>query len=81
MVRRKFSPIFTLNTLESMIEYTLISKILEKICEMSTNPWECERDDSWLLLLHHLLEIRTWGKNGKKQKTKHMNGRLGDGRV
>jgi len=68
MVRRKFSPIFTLNTLESMIEYTLISKILEKICEMSTNPWECERDDNWLLLFHHLLELEHGGKMEKNNK-------------
>jgi hypothetical protein len=30
MAKGKFSPIFTPNTLESMIEYTLISIILEK---------------------------------------------------
>jgi hypothetical protein len=41
MVKGKFSPIFTPNTLESMIEYTLISSILERICEMTTKPWEC----------------------------------------
>jgi hypothetical protein len=38
MARGKFSPIFTSNTLESMIEYTLISSILDKICEMTTKP-------------------------------------------
>jgi hypothetical protein len=38
MAREKFSPIFTPNTLESMIEYTLISSILERICEMTTKP-------------------------------------------
>jgi hypothetical protein len=59
MAKGKFSPIFTLNTLESMIEYTLISIILEKICEMTTKPWECQRDDSWLLPFQHLLEIKT----------------------
>jgi hypothetical protein len=48
MARRKFSPIFVTNTLESMIEYTLISNIFEIICEMTTKPWECQRDDSWL---------------------------------
>ncbi len=66
MVKGKFSPIFTPNTLESMIEYILISSILERICEMSTNLWECQRDDSRLLLFQHLLEIRTWGKKWKK---------------
>jgi hypothetical protein len=38
MARGKFSPIFTPNTLESMIAYTLISSILERICEMTTKP-------------------------------------------
>jgi hypothetical protein len=57
MARTKFSPIFTPNTLESMIEYTLISSILEKICEMTTKPWECQRDDNQLFPLQHLLEI------------------------
>jgi hypothetical protein len=62
MARRKFSPIFTPNTLELMIEYTLISNILERICEMTTKPWECQRDDTWLLPFKPLLEITTWGK-------------------
>ncbi len=48
-----------------MIEYTLISSILERICEMTTKPCECQRDDSQLLPLQHLLEIRTWGKEWK----------------
>jgi hypothetical protein len=34
MAKRKLSPIITPNTLESMIEYTLISSILEIICKM-----------------------------------------------
>jgi hypothetical protein len=38
MARKRFPPIFTPNTLESMIEYTLISSILDKICEMTTKP-------------------------------------------
>ncbi len=45
-----------------MIEYTLISNILERICEMTTKPWECQRDDTWLLPFKPLLEITTWGK-------------------
>ncbi len=32
MVKGKLTPIFTPNTLEFMIEYTLISSILNKIC-------------------------------------------------
>jgi hypothetical protein len=51
MARRKFTPIFTPNTLESMIEYTLILSILNRICEMTTKPWECPRNDTWLLPL------------------------------
>ncbi len=46
MGKGKFSPIFTPSTLESMIEYTLISSIFERIREMTTKPWECQRDDN-----------------------------------
>jgi hypothetical protein len=35
MARGKLTPIFTPNTLEFMIEYTLISSILDRICEMT----------------------------------------------
>jgi len=35
MGRRKSTPNVTLNIMESMIEYTLISSILDKICEMT----------------------------------------------
>jgi hypothetical protein len=45
MARRKLPPIFTPNTLESTIEYTLISSILDRICEMTTKPWEYPRND------------------------------------
>ncbi len=62
MATGKVSPIFTPNSLESMIEYTLILSILERICEMTIKPWECQRYDSQLLPLQHLLEIRTWRK-------------------
>jgi hypothetical protein len=51
MARGKLPPIFTPNTLKSMIEYTLISSILDRICEMTTKPWECPRDYTWLLPL------------------------------
>jgi hypothetical protein len=61
MVRGKLPPIYTPNTLESMIEYTLISSILDRICEMTIKPWEYPRDNIRLLPLQHLLEIRTWG--------------------
>jgi hypothetical protein len=35
MGRRKLTPNVTPNTLESMIEYTLISSILDRICKMT----------------------------------------------
>jgi hypothetical protein len=48
MAKGKLPPILTLNPLELMIEYTLISSILDKICEMTTKPWECLIDDTQL---------------------------------
>jgi hypothetical protein len=65
MARGKLPPIFTPNTLESMIECTLISSILDRICEITTKPWEYSKDDTRLLPLQHLLEIRTWGTKWK----------------
>jgi len=59
MVRRKLTPLFTLNILESMIEYTLISNILDRICEVITKPWEYPKDDTQLIPLQHLLKIKT----------------------
>jgi hypothetical protein len=66
MARGRFPLIFTPNTLESMIEYTLISSIHDKICEMTTKPWECQRDDIQSLPLQHLLEIQNMGKRMEK---------------
>jgi hypothetical protein len=37
MERKKLTPNVTPNTLESMIEYTLISSILDRIYEMKKN--------------------------------------------
>jgi len=51
MAKGKLPPIFTPNTLESMIEYTIISGILNSIHEMTTKPWEYPRNDTWLLPL------------------------------
>jgi hypothetical protein len=51
MVKGKLPPIFTPNMLESMIEYTLISGKLNRICEMTTKPWEYPKDDTRLLPL------------------------------
>ncbi len=49
-----------------MIEHTLISNILDRICEMTTKPWECPRDDIQLLPLQHLLDIITWETKWKR---------------
>jgi len=38
MATGKVSPIFTPNSLESMIEYTFILNILERIYEMTIKP-------------------------------------------
>jgi hypothetical protein len=50
MARRKLTPIVTPNTLESVIQYTLISSILDRICEMTKKPLEYRRDD---IQTHH----------------------------
>jgi hypothetical protein len=49
----------TPNTLETMIEYTLISSILDRICKMTTKPLEYLRDPTLLGPLKKLLEIKT----------------------
>jgi hypothetical protein len=46
--------------LEFVIEYTLISSLLDRICEMTKKPLEYLRDDTWLVPFWHLLEIKTW---------------------
>jgi len=51
MVRRKLTPIVTPNTLESMIEYTFISSILDIIYEMIKKPLEFIGDDTMLIPL------------------------------
>jgi hypothetical protein len=51
----------TPNTLETMIEYTLISSILDRICEMTTKPFEYPRDLTSLDPLKNSLKIKTWG--------------------
>jgi hypothetical protein len=48
---------------------------------MTTKPWECQKDDTQLLPLQYLLELKHGGKNGKKQLTKQMNGWHGDGQM
>jgi len=49
-----------------MIEYTLISNILDKIYEMTKKPLEYPRNDIRLDPFQHLLKIRTWGTKWKK---------------
>jgi hypothetical protein len=66
MARGKLPPIFTPNTLESMIEYTPILSLLDGICEMITKPWGCQRDDIWLFPFQHLLKIKTRGTKWKR---------------
>jgi hypothetical protein len=61
MERRKLTPNVTPNTLELMIEYTLISSILNRICEMTKKSLEYPRDDTRLNLFQHFLEIRLLG--------------------
>jgi hypothetical protein len=61
MARGKLPSIFTPNTLKSMIEYTLILSIMDRMCEITTKPWQYPRNDTWLLPLQHLLKIKTWG--------------------
>ncbi len=64
--KRKIATNFHTKHIEAMIEYTLISSILDRICKMTTKPWECPRDDTQLLPLQHLLEIKTWGIEWKR---------------
>ncbi len=68
MGRRKLTPNVTLNTLESMIEYTLISSILDKICEITKKKrWN----------IHEMILYQT--PSGIFSKLKH--GELGMKRV
>jgi hypothetical protein len=48
MAKRKLSPAITPNTLETMIKYTLISSILDRICEMTKKLLEYPKDDTKL---------------------------------
>ncbi len=49
-----------------MIEYTLITSILNRICEMTTKSLEYPRDPTLLDPLKNLLKIKTWGTKWKK---------------
>jgi hypothetical protein len=65
MATRKFTTKVTPNTLEIMIEYILISSILNRICEIIKTPLEYPKDPTLLYPFKQLLEIRTWGSNWK----------------
>jgi hypothetical protein len=57
----------TPNTLETMIEYTLISSILNRTCEMIKTPLQYQRDPTLLDPFKQLLEIKKCGLEWKKQ--------------
>jgi hypothetical protein len=59
MRKRKFTRMVTPNTLKIMIEYLLISSILNRICEMTTKPLEYPRDPTLLDPFKNLLKIKT----------------------
>jgi len=59
MAKKKFTKMVTPNTLETMIEYTLISSILNKICEMTTKPLEYPKNLTRLNPLKNLLKVKT----------------------
>ncbi len=65
-VKKKLKPVITPNTLESIIEYMLISSILNRICEMTKKTMEYLRDETRLVPLWHLLKIRAWGTKWKR---------------
>ncbi len=48
MAKKTFTTMATPKTLETMIEYTLISNILDKICKMIKTPLEYPRDPTLL---------------------------------
>jgi hypothetical protein len=48
MAKIKLIAMVTPNTLETMIEYSFISSILDKICELTKKPLEYTRDPIWL---------------------------------
>ncbi len=70
MEKQKFIGMVTPNTLETMLEYTLILSILDRICEMITKHLEYPRDPTLLDPLKNLLEFRTWGTKWKGKLTK-----------
>jgi hypothetical protein len=72
MAKIKFTRMVTSNTLETMIEYTLISSTLNKVCRMTIKPLEYLRDPTQLDPLRNLLKIRTWGIKWKRKINKTL---------
>jgi hypothetical protein len=48
MAKRKFTTMITPNTLEIMVEYTLLSSIQNRICKMIKTPLEYPRNTTML---------------------------------
>jgi hypothetical protein len=66
MAKRKLTPIVTPNTLEAMIEYTLISSVRDKMCDMTKKPLEYPKNDTQLVPPpRHLIKTKTWGIDWK----------------
>jgi hypothetical protein len=61
MAKLKFIGMVTPNILKTMIEYILISSILNKICKMTIRLLEYLKVSTLLDPLKNLLEIKTWG--------------------
>jgi len=66
MGRRRLTPNVTPNTMQSMIECTLISSILNRIREMTKKPLDYPKYDTQLIPLWHLLENKRWGTKWKR---------------
>jgi hypothetical protein len=66
MTKRKFSPTVTPNMLESMIEYTLLSSILNRICEMTKKLLEYLGNNIRFDPLRHFFKIKTRGTEWKR---------------
>ncbi len=62
-----------------MIEYKLISNILNRICEMTKKPLEYPKNDTNLDPFRHLLKIKTWGTKWKRVIDKIDEWADGDG--
>jgi hypothetical protein len=63
LAKRKYIGMVSPNTLKTIIEYTLISSILNRICEMTTKLLGYPKDPTLLDPLKNLLKIKTWGTN------------------